>query len=121
CEQTGAVERRVAIDLRERDLRHDGVLRKCRRPHEVADRLALAREPRGAVGGGALVSLLRGRRAEGRPGGGGGRAPAGRWGEARVNGGERRGRTGPRGAASRTPSRTRSTTPGPSGRSTGGA
>jgi hypothetical protein len=57
-EQTGAVERRFGVDLRERDLRHDGVLREGRRPHEVADRLAVARQPCRAVGKVSLVLLF---------------------------------------------------------------
>ena len=46
------------VDLRERDLRHHRVLGEGRRAHEVADRLAAAREPRRAVRQVALVLLL---------------------------------------------------------------
>ena len=49
-ERCAAVERRLRADLRERDLGHHGVLRERRRAHEVPQRLAVAREPRGAVG-----------------------------------------------------------------------
>jgi hypothetical protein len=52
------LEGRVRRDVRERDLRHDGVLGECRGAHEVADRLAAAREPRRAVGQVAEVLLL---------------------------------------------------------------
>ena len=63
-EQAGAVERRLGVDLRERDLRHHRVLGERRGAHEVADRLAVAREPRRAVGQVALVLLLADRQAE---------------------------------------------------------
>src|SRR5207248_1056490 len=63
-EQAGRLERSLAVDLRERDLGHDRVLGESRGAHEVADRLAVAREARGAVGAIALVLLLAGREAE---------------------------------------------------------
>ena len=49
-ERGAAVERRLGADLRERDLGHHGVLGERRGAHEVPQRLAVAREPRGAVG-----------------------------------------------------------------------
>ena len=49
-ERRAAVERRLRAHLRERDLRHHGVLGERRRPHEVAQRLTVPREARGAVG-----------------------------------------------------------------------
>jgi hypothetical protein len=52
------------VDLRERDLRHHRVLGERRRAHEVADRLAVARQARRAVGQVALVLLLADREAE---------------------------------------------------------
>jgi hypothetical protein len=58
CEQAGAVERRLRIDLGERDLRHDRALREGRRAHEVTDRLAVPREPCRSVRQVALVLLL---------------------------------------------------------------
>jgi hypothetical protein len=61
------LERRVAVDLRERDLRHDGVLGERRRAHEMAHRLAVARQPGRPVGEVALVLLLTDREAEIRP------------------------------------------------------
>src|SRR5205807_7856986 len=63
-EQAGRLERSLAVDLRERDLGHDRVLGESRGAHEVADRLAVAREARGAVGEIALVLLLADREAE---------------------------------------------------------
>ena len=48
-ERRAAFERRLRRDLRERDLRHDRVLRKGRRAHEVAHRLAVAGEARRPV------------------------------------------------------------------------
>src|SRR3954447_3315660 len=63
-EQRRAVERRVRVDLRERDLRHHRVLRERRCAHEVADRLSVRREPRRAVGQEAIVLLLADREAE---------------------------------------------------------
>src|SRR4029079_9332759 len=48
-EDARTVERCLGGDLRQRDLRHDGVLRERRRPHEVPDRLPPAppaRRPR---------------------------------------------------------------------------
>ena len=57
-EQAGAVQRGVGRDLGERDLRHHRVLRERARAHEVADRLAVARQPGRAVGQVALVLLL---------------------------------------------------------------
>ena len=59
-----ALERRLGVDLRERDLRHHRVLGERRGAHEVADRLAARREPRRAVGQVALVLLLADREAE---------------------------------------------------------
>ena len=59
-----ALERRLRVDLRERDLGHHRVLGERRGAHEVADRLAVAREPRRAVGQVALVLLLADREAE---------------------------------------------------------
>ena len=52
------------LDLRERDLRHHRVLGERRGAHEVADRLAVARQPSGAVREVALVLLLADRQAE---------------------------------------------------------
>jgi hypothetical protein len=46
------------VDLRERNLRHDRVLGERRAAHEVADRLAVARQARGAIRQVALVLLL---------------------------------------------------------------
>jgi hypothetical protein len=46
----GAVEWRVLADLGHRDLGQDGVVRERRAAHVVVDRLALVREPAGAVG-----------------------------------------------------------------------
>src|SRR5205085_1167804 len=67
-EETGAVERRVRRDLRERDLRHHGVVGEGRGAHEVADRPAVGiREARRAVGEVALVLLLADREADVRP------------------------------------------------------
>src|SRR5205807_1431197 len=66
-EETRAIEWRLGRDLRERDLRHDGVLRERRGAHEVADRLAVPREPRRAVREEALVLLLADRETEVRP------------------------------------------------------
>ena len=63
-EQARALERRLRRDLRECDLGHHGVLGERRRAHEVAHRLAVAREPRRAVGQVALVLLLADREAE---------------------------------------------------------
>src|SRR5205823_3115637 len=63
-EEAGAVERRLGRDPRERDLRHHGVLGERRGAHEVADRLAVARQPRRAIGQEALVLLLADREAE---------------------------------------------------------
>ena len=63
-EQRGAVERRLGVDLRERDLRHHRVLGERRGAHEVAQRLAVARQARGAVGQVALVLLLADREAQ---------------------------------------------------------
>ena len=53
--------------LRERDLGHDRVLGEGRRAHEMADRLAVAREPRRPVREVAEVLLLADREAEVRP------------------------------------------------------
>src|SRR5205823_3660621 len=66
-EEARAVERRLARDLRERDLRHHRVLREGRRAHEVADRLAVAGKARRAVGEEALPLPLADREAEVRP------------------------------------------------------
>ena len=63
-EERRVLERRLAVDLRERDLRHHGVLGERRGAHEVADRLAVARQARRAVGQVALVLLLADREAE---------------------------------------------------------
>ena len=63
-EQAGATEVGLGIDLRQRDLRHHRVLREGARAHEVADRLAVAREAGGAVGQVAEVLLLADREAE---------------------------------------------------------
>ena len=49
-EWRATVERRLGADLRERDLGHHRVLGEGRGAHEVAQRLAVAREPRRAVG-----------------------------------------------------------------------
>ena len=63
-EQAGGVERRVRVDLGERDLRHHGVLGEGRGAHEVADPLVATREPRGPVGQVPLALLLADRQAE---------------------------------------------------------
>src|SRR4029079_8587798 len=63
-EDARTVERCLGGDLRQRDLRHDGVLRERRRPHEVPDRLAVARQARSPVRQKALVLLLPDRQAE---------------------------------------------------------
>jgi hypothetical protein len=57
-EEAGAVEGSVLAHVRERDLGHHGVLGEGRGAHEVAHRLAVARQARGAVGQIALVLLL---------------------------------------------------------------
>ena len=57
-EQARAVELGLGVDLRKRDLRHHRVLRERGRPHEVPDRLAVAREPRRSVREIALVLLF---------------------------------------------------------------
>jgi hypothetical protein len=64
AKQRGALERRLRIDLRQRDLRHHRVLRERRGAHEVAQRLAVAREARRAVRQVAAVLLLADRQAE---------------------------------------------------------
>ena len=48
-ERRAPFERRLRAHLRERDLGHDGVLREGRRAHEVAQRIAVAAEPRRPV------------------------------------------------------------------------
>ncbi len=63
-EQRGAVERSLPVDLRERDLRHDRVLREGRGAHEMPDGLAVAEEARRAVGKEALVLLVTNRQTE---------------------------------------------------------
>jgi hypothetical protein len=63
-EQACVLERRLRIDLCERDLGHDGVLGEGGRPHEVADRFAVAAEARHAVRQVALVLLLADRKAQ---------------------------------------------------------
>ena len=63
-EERRVLERRLGVDLRERDLRHHRVLGERRRAHEVAHRLAVARQARRAVGQVALVLLLADREAE---------------------------------------------------------
>src|SRR5207245_9543069 len=57
-EDARAVGRSFGSDLRERDLRHHGVLGEGRGAHEVADRLAAAGQARRPVGEKALVLLL---------------------------------------------------------------
>ncbi len=52
-------------DLRERDLRHDGVLGEGRGAHEVADRLAVARQARRCRRAGSPCSAARGSRGRG--------------------------------------------------------
>ena len=49
-ERRAPVERRLRAHLRERDLRHHRVLGERRGAHEVAQRLTVARQARGAVG-----------------------------------------------------------------------
>src|SRR6185312_2711050 len=63
-EQAGAIERGLRVDLGERDLRHDRVLREGRRAHEVADGLAVSPEPGGAVGQVALALHVADREAQ---------------------------------------------------------
>src|SRR4029079_10945140 len=63
-EEAGAVERGLAGDHRQRDLRHHRVLGEGRRAHEVADLLAAAGEPGAAVRKVAAVLLLADREAE---------------------------------------------------------
>ena len=63
-EQRRALERRLGVDLRERDLRHHRVLGERRGAHEVPDPLAVAAQPRRAVGEVAVVLLLADREAE---------------------------------------------------------
>ena len=63
-EQRRALERRLRAHLRERDLRHHRVLGERRGAHEVADRLAVARQPGRPVGQVALALLLADREAE---------------------------------------------------------
>ena len=62
-----AVQRRLGVDLRQRDLRHHRRLGERRGAHEVADRLAAARQARRAVGQVAEVLLLADRQADVRP------------------------------------------------------
>src|SRR4051794_4325187 len=57
-EQRAAVERRLAVDVRERHLGDDRVVREGRAAHEVTNRFAVTRQPGGAVGQVALVLLL---------------------------------------------------------------
>ncbi len=63
-EQAGAVERGVGAHLRQRDLGHHGGLRERRGTHEVAKRIAVELQARGAVGQVAQVLLLAYRQAE---------------------------------------------------------
>ena len=63
-EQTGPIERRLRVDLREGDLRHHRVLRERRRAHEVTDRLTAAGKACRAVREVSLVLLLADREAE---------------------------------------------------------
>ena len=58
------VERRLGVDLRERDLGHHRVLGEGRGAHEVADLLAVALQAGGPVGQVALALLLADRQAE---------------------------------------------------------
>jgi hypothetical protein len=58
AKRTCVLERRLGVDLRQRDLRHDRVLRERGRPHEVTDRVAVPPESRRPVGQVALVLLL---------------------------------------------------------------
>src|SRR5205085_7750307 len=64
CEETRAVEWSIVAHLGERDLGHDGVLGERGSSHEMADRLAVARQPGRAVGQVALVLLVADREAE---------------------------------------------------------
>ena len=57
-ERADHVERRLGVDLRERDLRHHGRLGERARAHEVAQLVAVPVEPRGAVRQVALVLLV---------------------------------------------------------------
>ena len=66
-EEAGAVERGLRRDLGQGDLGHDGRLGEGGGPHEVADRLAAAREARRPVGEVAAVLLLADGEAEVRP------------------------------------------------------
>ena len=63
-EEAGVLERRLRVDLGQGDLRHHRVLGEGRAAHEVADAVALAGDPGGAVGQEALVLLLADRHAE---------------------------------------------------------
>jgi len=63
-EQARAVERGLGVDLRQRDLRHDRVLRERGCPHEVPDRVTVARETRRSVREITLVLLLANGQAE---------------------------------------------------------
>ena len=58
------LERRLRVDPGEGDLGHHRVLGERRRAHEVPNRLAVTREPRGAVGQVALVLLFANGQAE---------------------------------------------------------
>ena len=58
------LEWRLGVDLRQGDLRHHRVLGEGRAAHEVADPVAVAGDPGGAVGEVALVLLLADRQAE---------------------------------------------------------
>ena len=57
-ERADHVERRLGVDLGERDLGHDGRLGERAGAHEVAKPFAVAMQPRGSVGQVALVLLL---------------------------------------------------------------
>ena len=58
CERRAAFEGRLRAHLRQRDLRHHGVLRERRRAHEVPQRIAAATESRRAVGEEAEALLV---------------------------------------------------------------
>src|SRR6202034_3269922 len=62
--QARSIEWRLPVNARERDLWQDRVFGKGRGTHEMADRLARARETHRAVGQVALVLLLADRQAE---------------------------------------------------------
>ena len=112
-ERRAALERRLRRHLRERDLRHHRVLGEGGRAHEVAHRLAVAREPGRAVREEAEPLLVANRECSGSSArSGSGRTP---------HSGAKSVMTWSPGATSVTPGPTRSTTPAPSCPSTHGA